>query len=73
MWTPFQTHYFSENLVNAGNLTRTSGCVARTSDHYITEAVIVTIIAKYSPSSGHVTSTGSQLLSFVITILEAGR
>jgi hypothetical protein len=30
-WTPFQTHYFSENLVTPG--IETSGYVARNSDH----------------------------------------
>jgi hypothetical protein len=29
-WTPFQTHYFSENLVSSGNQTRSSGSVAIT-------------------------------------------
>jgi hypothetical protein len=32
-WTPFQTHYFSENLVAPGIETGTSGSVARISDH----------------------------------------
>jgi hypothetical protein len=32
-WTPFQTHYFSENLEAPGNRTRTSASVARNSDH----------------------------------------
>jgi hypothetical protein len=32
-WTPFQTHYFSENLVEPGIEPRTSGSVARSSDH----------------------------------------
>jgi hypothetical protein len=32
-WTPFQTHYFSENLVAQGIEPRTSGSVARNSDH----------------------------------------
>jgi hypothetical protein len=32
-WTPFQTHYFSENLVAPGIEPRTSGFVARNSDH----------------------------------------
>jgi hypothetical protein len=31
-WTPFQTHYFSENLVVPGIELGTSGCVARNSD-----------------------------------------
>jgi hypothetical protein len=37
-WIPFQTHYFSENLVAPGIETETSGSVARNSDHEITEA-----------------------------------
>jgi hypothetical protein len=36
-WTPFQTHYFSENLVAPGIEPGTSGSVAR--NHYTTEAV----------------------------------
>jgi hypothetical protein len=32
-WTPFQTHYFSENLVAPGIELGTSGSVARNSDH----------------------------------------
>jgi hypothetical protein len=32
-WTPFQTHYFSENLVAPGIESRISGSVARNSDH----------------------------------------
>jgi hypothetical protein len=32
-WTPLQTHYFSEDLVAAGNRTWTSGSVARNPDH----------------------------------------
>jgi hypothetical protein len=32
-WTPFQTHYFSENLVALGIEPGTSGSVARNSDH----------------------------------------
>jgi hypothetical protein len=32
-WTPFQTHYFSENLVVPGIEPRGSGSVARNSDH----------------------------------------
>jgi hypothetical protein len=31
--TPFQTHYFSENLVAPGIAPGTSGSVARNSDH----------------------------------------
>jgi hypothetical protein len=38
-WTPFQTHYFSENLVALGVEPGTSGSVARNSDHWITETV----------------------------------
>jgi hypothetical protein len=32
-WTPFQTHYFSENLVAPGFEPGTLGSVARNSDH----------------------------------------
>jgi hypothetical protein len=32
-WTPFQTHYFSENLVAPGIEPGTSGSVVRSSDH----------------------------------------
>jgi hypothetical protein len=32
-WTPFQIHYFSENLVASGIEAGTSGSVARNSDH----------------------------------------
>jgi hypothetical protein len=32
-WTPFQTHYFSENLIAPEIEPRTSGSVARNSDH----------------------------------------
>jgi hypothetical protein len=32
-WTPFQTHYFSEDLVAPGIKPETSGFVARNSDH----------------------------------------
>jgi hypothetical protein len=32
-WTPFQTHYFSENLVVPGIEPGTSGSVGRNSDH----------------------------------------
>ena len=38
-WTPFQTHYYSENLVAPGIEPGTSVSVARNSDHYTTEAV----------------------------------
>jgi hypothetical protein len=38
-WTPFQTHYFSKNVVAPGIEPGTSGSVARNSDHKITEAV----------------------------------
>jgi hypothetical protein len=37
-WTPFQTRCFSENLEAPGIKPRTSGSVARNSDHYTTEA-----------------------------------
>jgi hypothetical protein len=36
---PVPDHYFSENLVAPGIESRTSGSVARNSDHYATEAV----------------------------------
>jgi hypothetical protein len=39
-WTPFQTHYLSENLVAPGIEPVTSGSVARNSDHYTTETVV---------------------------------
>jgi hypothetical protein len=39
-WTPFQTHYYSENLLVPGIEPGTSESVARKSDHYITEAVL---------------------------------
>jgi hypothetical protein len=32
-WTPFQTHYFSENLVAPGIEPGSSGSVGRNSDH----------------------------------------
>jgi hypothetical protein len=32
-WIPFQTHYFSENLVAPGIELVTSGSVAKNSDH----------------------------------------
>jgi hypothetical protein len=32
-WTPFQTHYFSENLVTPGIENGTSGHVPRNSEH----------------------------------------
>jgi hypothetical protein len=38
-WTPFQTHYFSVNLVAPRIEPGISGYVARKSDHYTTEAV----------------------------------
>jgi hypothetical protein len=38
-WTPFQTHYFSENLVAPGIEPGISGSVARNSGHYTTEEV----------------------------------
>jgi hypothetical protein len=37
--TPFQTHYFSENLVALGIEPETSGSVAKNSDHHTTEVV----------------------------------
>jgi hypothetical protein len=39
-WTPFQTHFFSENLVAPRIEPGTSGSVARNSDHYTTETVM---------------------------------
>jgi hypothetical protein len=42
--TPFQTHYFSENLVGPGIEPGITGSVARSSDHYITETVPFTKI-----------------------------
>jgi hypothetical protein len=38
-WTPFQTHYFSENLVAPGMEAGTSESVARNSDHFTIEGV----------------------------------
>jgi hypothetical protein len=38
-WTPFQTHYFSGDLVAPGIEAGNSGSVARNSDHQTTEAV----------------------------------
>jgi hypothetical protein len=38
-WTPFQTHYFSENLIALGIEPGTSGSVVRNSDHKTTETV----------------------------------
>jgi hypothetical protein len=38
-WTPFQIHYFSENLLAPGIKTVISGSVARNYDHQTTEAV----------------------------------
>jgi hypothetical protein len=40
-WTPFQTHYFSENLVAPGIEPGTSGSVARNSGHYTTALWLV--------------------------------
>jgi hypothetical protein len=40
-WTPFQTHYVSENLVALGIEPETSGYIARNSDHWTTEAVYI--------------------------------
>jgi hypothetical protein len=37
-WTPFQAHYFSENLVAPEIEPWSSGSVARNSDHWTTEA-----------------------------------
>jgi putative aminopeptidase FrvX len=39
VWTPFQTHYYSENLVAPGIEPGTSVSLARNSDHQTTEAV----------------------------------
>jgi hypothetical protein len=38
-WTPFQTHYFSENLAVPGIQPGTSGSVGRNSEPYTTEVV----------------------------------
>jgi hypothetical protein len=43
-WTPFQTHYFSENPVVPGIEPGASESVARNSDHWTTEAVKVLYI-----------------------------
>jgi hypothetical protein len=37
-WTPFETHYYSENLVAPGVEPETFGSAARNSDHLTTEA-----------------------------------
>jgi hypothetical protein len=50
-WTPFQTHYFSENLVAPGIETRASGFAARNSGHQTTEAVYFLLHNKYKFSS----------------------
>jgi hypothetical protein len=39
LWTPFQTHIFTENVVAPGAEPGTSGSVVRNSDHRNTEAV----------------------------------
>jgi hypothetical protein len=39
-WTPFQTNYFSENLVAPGIEPGTSESVATSSDHQTIEAVV---------------------------------
>jgi hypothetical protein len=50
-WTPFQTHYFSENLVAPGIKPGTSGSVARNSDHWTTKAVdLYSVPALYASS-----------------------
>jgi hypothetical protein len=41
-WTPFQTHYFSKNLVAQEIEPGTSGSVAINSDHFTTKAVLGT-------------------------------
>jgi hypothetical protein len=38
-WTPYQIHYFSENLIALRMELGTSGSVARNGDHETTEAV----------------------------------
>jgi hypothetical protein len=38
-WTPFQTHYFSENLASPGIEPGISGSVAKNSDHQTIEVV----------------------------------
>jgi hypothetical protein len=40
-WTPFQTHYYSENLVALEIEPGTFGLAARNSGHYTTEALTV--------------------------------
>jgi hypothetical protein len=40
-WTPFQIHYFSENLVTLEIEPRNFGCVSTISDHYTSEAVLI--------------------------------
>jgi hypothetical protein len=52
-WTPFQTHYFSQNLVVPGIETGTSGSVARNSDHQTTEAVNCAHEAEWTPFEIH--------------------
>jgi hypothetical protein len=48
-WTPFQTHFFFSG--SAGNRTRSSGSVAKNSDHYTTEAVYFLLHNIYKFSS----------------------
>jgi hypothetical protein len=43
VWTPFQTHYYLENMEAPGIEPVTSGSVARNSDHKTTEAVVTDI------------------------------
>jgi hypothetical protein len=48
-WIRFQTRYISENLVALGVEPGTSGSVARNSDHYTIEAVLL----KYMTAVSH--------------------
>jgi hypothetical protein len=46
-WTPFQTHYFSENLVVPGIKPGASRFVGRNSEHWTSKAVLNKIISFY--------------------------
>jgi hypothetical protein len=59
-WTPFQTHYFSENLVVPGIEPGTSVSVARNSDHWTKEAV-KGLIPTLKKSLGPTPSTTDEL------------
>jgi hypothetical protein len=52
-WTPFQTHCYSENLVAPGIEPGTSGSAARNSDHYTTEAVLLTLTLSLSHTTNN--------------------